>query len=238
MIIDGRFGRKTATTETSEGCRELTVQHWDLLDRLSRKRFPDPNLSDQALLFVQREMERNNWQRLKAFKGRSRFSTFLTHITLRLFEDFNRRHFGRVRLPEWLKSQDPLWTKVYQLLCMERFSPIQVLGQLTESALGGRAEKVIEEAIDVILERSHNCGQRRGEAVPTEPELLDGPVGDEPALHQLSPEGFSIVRERLCLLEGVRKSLHGKNEAIPEQTESEERKSEEKKFGCVSECHH
>ena len=92
---------------------ELFFQHWDLLGRLARKRFPDVSLADEALNFVQDRLQAGDWSRIRAFRGKSSFATYIGHVANRLLEDFSRSKFGRSRPPGWIVALGAFWEQVY-----------------------------------------------------------------------------------------------------------------------------
>ena len=180
--------------------KELVFKHWDLLDRLAHKRFPDDNMADQALLFVQEGLEANDWKRVRAFQGKVAFHRFLSHVCCRLLEDFARNKFGRVRPPVWVQKKQGPWLAIFKMLCLERFSPVDVVETLCTSAPGGRDRNYIEKVIWTIKERIPNCGQRTAQQVDLDCDQVDMP--DAPKSEDmLPPEERMLRREREAALD-------------------------------------
>jgi hypothetical protein len=184
--------------------RELVLEHWDLLNSLSRQRFPDTNLSDEALLFVLAALEAADWQKVRAFQGKASFATYLSHVTWRLLEDFARKKFGRPRPPKWVKAQGSLWEEVYRLLCLERRSAASVVENLA-SGQAGKHREIVGEAVDVILSRISDCGRRNDEIPATQAaqEFAD----TQP--FYLSPENLYMARQRVLLIESLGRYFTG-----------------------------
>ena len=195
----------------SDYWREQVTGHWDLLDRLARKRFPGANTAHEALLYVLEQLEEDDWGRVRAYEGKARFKTYLSLIALRLLEDFARNRFGRARPPSWIKAQGPLWEEVYRLLCLERMSVEDVVNSMTGAASGYRSASIVEEAIGVILSRVIDCGKKSGEAVSLEPDDMDARTPVHPSLHHLTPEDFLEARERASVLETMAHCLNSAN---------------------------
>lgn len=69
--------------------------------------------------------------------------------------------------------------------------------------------RILEKAIAIILSRISDCGQITGNAILSDPLLLEkkGPV--HPLLHQLTPEDFYHANERVTAVSVVVRSLTG-----------------------------
>jgi RNA polymerase sigma factor (sigma-70 family) len=189
------------------GLRELVLQHWDLLERLAARRFPSANAASEALLYVGRALEADDWRRVRAFEGKARFSTFIGHVAYNLLEDFARQRYGRVRVPKWVKAMGSLWEQVYRLLCFERASETDVVQKLVASAPGKRSAGLIEEAIGLILEKAPECGQNRAETLLADPAFLDHQQPLHPTALQLSPEDLMAARQRAAIVTALGECL-------------------------------
>ena len=189
--------------------QKRVIEHWDRINRLAARRFPDPNVADEAALFVLEAIRADDWRRVRTYAGRARFSTFLTVMVGRLLEDFSRSKYGRFRVPTWVRRLGPLWEQVFRLLCEERRSRDEVLAVLAGAGPDDRPETAVEECIGVILAETPDCGRRRMEAVAMDPADIeaetDGSWG-EPAA---TPEALASARQQAELLEAVGSLLHG-----------------------------
>lgn len=143
---------------------QLAMAHWETINRLARRRFPQGALAEEAALFVLEALARDDWQKLSAFTGRSQLSTYVTAVSLRLLEDFGRSRFGRIKPPLWLQRLGGMWLTLFRLLCLERFSPAEAAA-LIGNRQPGEVEAA-ERAAYQILGEIPDCGSRRGE--PTE----------------------------------------------------------------------
>ncbi len=183
--------------------KKKVIRHWSLLDKLSRKRFPDTNTADEALLYVMNKLETDDWQCVRAYRHEADFRTYLSFVAQNLLESFSRHKFGDARPPKWIKRQGSLWIEIYHLLCIERMSATDAVQSLTYSAPGERFSQAVEETVAIILSRVRNCGKYRGEPVPTDTENIDAYTPDHPLLHHFSPEDIAALRERISILEAI-----------------------------------
>jgi RNA polymerase sigma factor (sigma-70 family) len=138
---------------------------------LAARRFVDDNLAQEAVSFALDGLQAANWQRLQSFSGKSRFSTFLSSVVLRLFEDFARKRFGRLRPPIWLQKLGGIWLTLFRLLCQERLSRHEAVDNLAINRGHNRQE--LEETAATITGEIHDCGHARGHSQATEQEDLD-----------------------------------------------------------------
>ncbi|MGE4424371.1 MAG: hypothetical protein AB7D39_18875 [Pseudodesulfovibrio sp.] len=135
------------------------LANWERLAALSRKRFPDENLADEALLYVSEELERDGWKRLQSFEGRSSFGAYLLHVAARLMEDFSRKKFGRVRPNKWVQERGGVWLTLFRMLCLERQDSERVVDVLAASVPGGRSRDFVRRAVVDVKVHVPDCGK-------------------------------------------------------------------------------
>lgn len=155
--------------------QEQATAHWELINQLAGRRFPQREIAEEAALFVMDGLSRDDWHRLRSFGERSSWSTFIAALTLRLLEDFARKRFGRVQPPLWVRRLGGIWTTLFRLLCLERFSPTeaaQIIGDCHPGQL-----RTAEEAAYRLLAELPNCGEHRGDQVELDENTVV--VGDE-----------------------------------------------------------
>ncbi len=189
----------------TEYLKKQFTGHWQFIEMLARKRFSDENLVHEALLYITEKVEEDNWKRLRAFQGKSGLKTFLAVVVKRLLDDFSRARFGRVRPPEWLKSQGGIWLEIYRMLCLERLGADDVVENLTVSdpQRDEQDVNIIEEAIAVILSRITDCGKKSGEPLIADPVEIEKSRIVHPMLHHLTPEDYFDAYERVNLIEAI-----------------------------------
>ena len=168
--------------------QEQALAHWETINRLAGRRFPQAELAEEAALYVMEGLARDDWQRLRAFDGRSTLATYIAALTLRLLEDFARVRFGRIRPPLWVRRLGGIWLTLFRLLCLERFSPGEAVA-LIGNRQPGQA-RAAEEAAYRLLGEIPNCGAHRGEQVELDEEIaLPDAEGDCSAQeHRLEQE--------------------------------------------------
>ncbi|MBF0161893.1 MAG: hypothetical protein HQL88_06360 [Magnetococcales bacterium] len=189
--------------------RALFLQQWQRLEHLALRRFVDANVADQAMLFTQEAMARNDWSALRAYEGRSEasFATFFSQIAWRMLEDFARARFGRHHTPRWVTEQGPLLTEVYRLLCLERLPAHHVLEYLRSAAPGERPDSLLWAAINTILKKATECGKAAVVEVSTDNEQLDLLAEPDQSQHRLSPESLKMLQQREEILSVVHRFL-------------------------------
>lgn len=156
---------------------QLVFGCWKRLESLARRRFPGNDaLSQEALLYIVDELQRDDWKRVRAWQGQGRFATFVTVLATRLLSDFSRRKFGYIRKPRWLaRESDPVWQAAYQLLVEERH-PRQAALEILGLRYPERADWFIKQVVATVRARCRHC------------PLHDEPVASTDAeLHPASP---------------------------------------------------
>ncbi len=152
--------------------------HLGLLDRLASRRFADPVLAEEAVVYALEKLQDGDGERLAGFSGRAKFSTYLGSVTYRLFEDFSRSKFGRVRPPSWLAKLGGWWLVLYRFLCLERLSLPDALNRF-ESCEADKSFDA-DEAASRILSEISDCGKYQGKEEPTHDGNMDvvSPTGN------------------------------------------------------------
>ncbi len=144
----------------SRKLHEEINNHLGLVDRLAARRFADPVLADEAVVYALGKLQDTGGKALAGFSGRSQFSTYLASVARRLFEDFSRAKFGRLRPPAWISKLGGWWSLLYRLLCMERLSVVDALATIENYEAARRFDA--EEAAARILSEVTDCGKSRG----------------------------------------------------------------------------
>ncbi|OQX19856.1 MAG: hypothetical protein BWK76_03370 [Desulfobulbaceae bacterium A2] len=150
--------------------QEKTLGHWDLINRLARRRFADQTLAEEAALAVMDKLRANDWQALRAYAGLSSFATFVATLTVRLLEDFARVRYGRVRPPQWIRSLGGIWLELFRLLCLERMPLVEAV----EFLLHRRSQfdrPTVENAACAIRREVVDCGKSQGQEVAYDDEM-------------------------------------------------------------------
>ena len=138
--------------------RNWVLEHWELLDRLARRRFSLETLSEEAALFVMNRLERDDWGLLRNYRGSARLKTYFSSVVYNLLEDFARERFGRVRPPLWLRKLGGIWLLLYRLMCLERYSYSEATNLAVDRYQQFHLSQ-IEVMADRILGEIPNCGK-------------------------------------------------------------------------------
>ncbi len=193
--------------------KEIAV-HWPLINRLAGRRFVNSNLAEEAALFVLDKLRENNCRRLRSFSGRSKLSTFISSVTVRLLEDFSREKFGRGRPPKWISDLGGIWVTLYQLLCLQRLNLTDAV-EAMKSRVAAAKKNLVEEKALTILERVVNCGQHQGLEVSLNDDS-DGKVSNQENLagQQNTPEKLLLENERTLLFDLLFRERQAENDAL------------------------
>lgn len=141
--------------------KERTLAHWDKINALATRRFGPGPLAEEAALAVIDGLESDDWQRIRAYSGKASFPAFIMAVSARLFEDFARKRFGRVRPPLWVQAFGGIWQKLFQALCLERL-PVGDAVELVHQRQVAEEKTAIEAAAYELLARIPDCGMARG----------------------------------------------------------------------------
>ena len=182
--------------ESSDFYKRKVLDHYDLIDRMVRKRFPDPAAADEAFLFVMERLESDDWRRVREYKGNATFTTYIIKVVSNLLLDFSDHKYGKFRPPVWIKKMGALWEEVHKRLCRERMSKEDVEYSMTIGAPEDREPGAVREAVEVILAKIPDCGKyKKGKMFVTDPDnLKDG--------EQVQRTGTNTVPEELSAVLG------------------------------------
>jgi RNA polymerase sigma factor (sigma-70 family) len=157
----------------SERCAELITSHLKFLDGLCEKKvtenFSPPrfaaidgysvvsspdgsipeNAKEELLGVVLDHLRADDFKVVRAFKGKSKFTTFLASVLSNLAIDMFRIKEGRSRAGDRAEEMDDLGKKVYELVYEKRYSAREAQSCLE-----------IEYGIRVGIDRIHECLER------------------------------------------------------------------------------
>lgn len=92
------------------------------IDAVCRRQFYTENDRCESYIFVLDSLRAENFKRLKAFEGKSKFSTYLYSLVNSLVIDFKRQRYGRRRIPIAVAKLGKWAEAVYRMLCWQKFS--------------------------------------------------------------------------------------------------------------------
>lgn len=195
--------------------QQQALAHWDLINRMASRRFPQTSLAEEAALFVMDGLAQDDWRRLQAYSGKSTLATYIGALTLRLLEDFARSRFGRIKPPLWIRSLGGIWLTLFRLLCLERFSPDEAVAMVSDRQPG--SGRTAEEAAYHILGEIPSCGSHQGEEQEFCEETTPTPMEED-----CSPQEQRVAaaeRRQMFAILGRIFFDHGPEEVAPELLE-------------------
>jgi RNA polymerase sigma factor (sigma-70 family) len=160
--------------------------HFGFLRRLTEKRFSDSVLADEAHTFAFEELSKDDWRRVRAYRGKSSFRSYLGCVWSRLLEDFSIKKFGKITPPQWIRRLGGVWEELFKLLCRRRLSSDETIEKIIDGGRYNLSAKELVSAVEEILAQIPNCGQMKGPAFSMDDEEVkefsDSAFNDENAL--------------------------------------------------------
>ncbi len=187
--------------------QETALAEWKMINRLAMRRFPSESLAEEAALYVIDGLAEDNWRRLRAFSGKSSPTTYIAALTHRLLEDFARKRFGRIKPPAWVRRLGGIWVSLFQLLCLERYTPDEAVAIIKNREAVSTA--ALEEAAYTLLGEIPSCGEYRGESAEYDEETMAGQDREQASRQHQHIE----QRERRQLLALIGRMLLGTESA-------------------------
>lgn len=182
--------------------KQWVVEHWELVDRLARRRFVHESLSEEAGLYVVKKLEQDDWRQLRNFRGSASLRTYFSSVVYNLLEDFAREKFGRVRPPLWLRRLGGIWLLLYKLMCLERYDYSEATN-LAADRYQHLDQDQIDRAADRILGEIPNCGKIQYSEVALDEQLSSG------VSVQASSQEIAEQREREQIMKGLHDHFFG-----------------------------
>lgn len=92
------------------------------IETVCSRQFSAENDRDECYIFVLDSLKADDFKRLRAFKGKSKLSTYLYSLINSLVIDFRRKKYGRRRVPAAVLKLGKWAEAVYRLVCWQKFS--------------------------------------------------------------------------------------------------------------------
>jgi len=161
-----------------------------------KKIIGDDSTKEEAVTYVIEKLSEDDWRRCKAHKGDSSPNSFLYILSESLLIEYTRKKFGRIRPPEWLKREGPLWIKIWQEICLNRLHEQTVIDRhcsdqpnaSRNSDLGLKDPATVKNIIRTIKAKLPWCG------VSNMPESMDDEANAE---KDYLPEGGTTINDEL-----------------------------------------
>ena len=172
---------------SAEEAKAKTFEHLEHVDALCRRQFPgNEALATEAQNAILRQLASDDWKRVRAWRGQSRFKTFLAVVVRRLLTDFYREKFGHIRKPRWLQDKgDPLWDSAFELLILKRYERQEAIETLVMKT--GQERVMVSQVVSTILGKckpavssNPNVSLKDAEVLPaSNPIPLEGLINEE-----------------------------------------------------------
>jgi RNA polymerase sigma factor (sigma-70 family) len=92
------------------------------IEAVCQRHFYTENDRNECYVFVLDSLRAENFKRLRAFRGKSKFSTYLYSLVNSLAIDFRRKRYGRRRIPTAVVKLGKWAEAFYRLVCWQKFS--------------------------------------------------------------------------------------------------------------------
>lgn len=120
------------------------------IEAACQRRFPYPAEADECFVFVIEGLKADDFARLRKFKGNSKPTTYLYAVTNSLIYDFQRKRYGRKRIPKVVERLGAWAEAVYRLICWQSYSLEEAFDTVSlQGVYTGTYEEFLGEAIPV-----------------------------------------------------------------------------------------
>ena len=191
---------------------EKILSSSQILERIEatcKRHFSNENDQSESYLFILDSLKADDFKRLRAFKGKSKLTTYLYSLINSLIIDFRRKRYGRRRIPAAVAKLGAWAEAVYRLVCWQKFSYDDAYDFLqVEGLFEGPYEQYMEEigpirkapcredpAFQPLDEASTNSPENRDEATADPLEILIGKLD-----HQRRVKALKIIQATTATL--------------------------------------
>ena len=92
------------------------------IEAVCKRHFSNENDRIESYVFILDSLKADNFKRLRAYKGKSKLTTYLYSLVNSLIIDFRRKRYGRRRIPAGVARLGTWAETVYRLVCWQKFS--------------------------------------------------------------------------------------------------------------------
>ncbi|MDJ0723150.1 MAG: hypothetical protein QNJ04_16045 [Desulfobacterales bacterium] len=97
----------------------------EILDRIEavcKRHFADENEQNESFVFVIDSLKADDYKRLRAYKGKSRLTTYIYSLVNSIIVDYRRKTYGRRRIPAVVARLGKWAETVYRLVCWQKYT--------------------------------------------------------------------------------------------------------------------
>ena len=191
---------------------EKILSSSEILDKIEatcKRQFANENDQNESYVFILDSLKADDFRRLRAFKGKSKLTTYLYSLVNSLIIDFRRKRFGRRRIPAAVAKLGAWAEAVYRLVCWQKFSYDDAYDIIqVEGLFEGPYERYIEEispirkapcrenpAFQSLDEASTNTQENFDESTSNPLEILIGKLD-----HQRRISALKIIQTTTATL--------------------------------------
>lgn len=142
----------------SISCRQLMdpqkiLNSSDILEKIEavcRRHFSNENDQNESYVFIIDSLQADDFKRLRAYKGKSKLTTYLYSLINSLIIDFRRKKYGRRRIPAEVAKLGRWAEAAYRLVCWQKFTFDDAYDILrSEGLFEGSYEQYLEEIVPI-----------------------------------------------------------------------------------------
>ena len=120
------------------------------IEAICKRHFSNENDQNESYVFILDSLKADNFKRLRAYKGKSKLTTYLYSLINSLIIDFRRKRYGRRRIPAGVAKLGTWAEAVYRFVCWQKFSFDDAYDFLQiEGLFEGPYERYLEEIVPI-----------------------------------------------------------------------------------------
>ena len=177
--------------------------NYEFLRRLTEKRFSDMILADEAYSYAFDKLVQDDWRRVRAYKGKSSFRSYLGCVWCRLLEDFAIMKFGKITPPQWVKNLGGVWEELFKSLCRYRYSIEETVENMVGRDTCTWDAETLEKAAWNIVAKIPSCGHKRGPAFSIDDDRNNGMANSDFFADHHGPDDIAINKERWIAMQAM-----------------------------------
>lgn len=196
---------------------DKVYEHYEFLRYLTEKRFPDTILGDEAFSFAFEGLAHEDWRRVRAYRGKSSFRSYLGCVWCRLLEDYAIKKFGKITPPQWIKNLGGVWEELFKLLCRSRFSADDAVERIMDAGNHVWTAEALQVTAEEILAKVPKCGQQVGPGQSLDDEGAEPLMETVVTASTANPGELTIQKEKWLALQAMAKCMLKQGEEMAQE---------------------